>query len=147
MLRLALTSVLCLFALGARAQERTFTVTLPETQWNTVGKIMSKALAPWEDTNPIMQQITSQIGQGLQQDAQARLKGIEAEKKLKQTAAELAAMTKKQNDAVAEIERSEKERNDIITTAGRRQAEFIAEIENLKSQLAKRPAAPAPEQP
>lgn len=58
---------------SALAQERQFAVTLSESQWNTVGKLLSKTKElSWEETNPIMQGIMGQIGQVLQQDAQAR---------------------------------------------------------------------------
>lgn len=58
---------------SAAAQERQFSVTLTEAQWNMIGKLLSeKNDLAWKDTNPIIQAITGQIGQVLQQDAQAR---------------------------------------------------------------------------
>lgn len=62
---------------AAAAQERQFTVTLPESQWNMLAKIVAKSKDwTWEEANPVIQGIMGQIGQGLQQDLQARQKAL-----------------------------------------------------------------------
>lgn len=86
-MRLVLALVVWCAAAGqslAQSAERSFSITLPESQWNTIGKIVSKAKEwPWEDTNPIMQSILAQIGAGLQQDAQARQKAASEAEQLR----------------------------------------------------------------
>lgn len=81
-------SVLTVGQACAQAGDRQFSVTLTETQWNTVGDIVSDSKESWRKTNPIMQAIGAQIGQGLQLDAQARQRGIEAEAQAKKATAE-----------------------------------------------------------
>lgn len=50
------------------AQERTFTVTLGEKNWNAIAKIVSKAKdVSWEETNPILSEIGAQIRRQLDQ--------------------------------------------------------------------------------
>lgn len=58
----------------ASAQERSFTVTMPESRWNTIARIVSKAKGQWtwEDTNPILTDIGAQIRQQITQEDQAR---------------------------------------------------------------------------
>lgn len=77
-------------ASGAVAQERTFTVTLPEAQWNAVAKIVSKAKEyPWEETNPILSAIGGQISQQLQQQAQAARESANLQAEVKRLQDEL----------------------------------------------------------
>ena len=54
-------------------QERSFTVTLSESNWNNVARIVSKSKdLPWEDTNPILSSIAAQIRQQLERAEQER---------------------------------------------------------------------------
>lgn len=90
----------------AQSAERSFTVTLTESQWNAIGKIVSKAKdVTWEDTNPIMQAILAQIGQGLQQDAQARQRAAAENEQLKSEIERLKGELQKSAPAPQEPEK------------------------------------------
>lgn len=72
-MRMSIAAMLLFMPAAAFAQERTFTVTLPESQWNTLAKIVSKSkMFTWEETNPIITGIGAQIQQQLQADATSR---------------------------------------------------------------------------
>lgn len=75
---------------AAIAQERQFAVTLPESQWNELAKILAEVPQPWSKMNPLISGIGNQIGQSLQREGQQRQQDGEA---LKKASAEVDRLT------------------------------------------------------
>jgi Arc/MetJ-type ribon-helix-helix transcriptional regulator len=82
-MRLITIAALILSSGTAFAQERTFTVTLPESQWNYIGGVVGKE--PYEKSADVLNSIRSQINTALAQTNAAEGKAMQ--------------------DALAEIER------------------------------------------
>lgn len=107
MRRHLLAALLVLLPLAAQAQERQFSVTLPESQWNTLARIISGANKPthWtlEETMPIFQAIGGQMRGALEQDAANRQQALDAQKK---AAAEIADLKAEVERLKAELEKA-----------------------------------------
>lgn len=73
----------------AIAQERQFSVTMPESLWNNLGKMLGKL--PWEDTNPIIQAIGRDVGLSMQREQAQRLQDADTLKKAQAEVERLAA--------------------------------------------------------
>lgn len=84
----------------ALAQERTFSVTMGESQWNKLGDLLTDK--PWKDVNPIISAITRDVGKALQQDAGQRQQDLTT---LKQLADENADLKKKVDELTKEVEK------------------------------------------
>lgn len=90
MRRLCLAFLLLAATLPASAQERQFSVTMPESQWNSLAKILGKVPWPAEETTPLLAAISQQIGGALGQESAAR---ASAAKELADLKAEVARLT------------------------------------------------------
>lgn len=96
MRRLCLALLLISATLPASAQERQFAVTLGESQWNTMAKVLAKS-RDWsfEESSPIMTAIGTQIGQALAGDAQQKASDASELKSLRDQVTALKAEIEK----------------------------------------------------
>lgn len=62
---------------GASAQERQFTITIPESQLNYIGKIVGKQ--PYEDSGDVLNSIRNQVADQMRREADAAREALRNE--------------------------------------------------------------------
>lgn len=65
------------FAHEAKAQDRTFTITIPEGQLNYIGKVIGRQ--PYEEVRPILDNIQAQVSAQLTREREAERERLKSE--------------------------------------------------------------------
>lgn len=70
-------ALLLLSASAAYAQDRTFTITLPEAHLNYIGKVIGRQ--PYEEARPILESVQAQVNAQLTREREAERERLKSE--------------------------------------------------------------------